>query len=115
MPCSKRWAARVYTAPLTPLALLHVWLSIIVYALTMGVALFRRLLRRGRVAAMAAIAADLSRLDGRASPDALVAMGAALTDPSHLAGIVTTGAACAGTPSVSENAIIRNVSVRFDS
>jgi len=36
----KRWTARVYSAPLVPLALLHLWLSIIVYGVTMGVAAF---------------------------------------------------------------------------
>ena len=48
-------------------------------------------------------------------PHVIPARNSAGFDPlPHLAGIVTTGAACADVPSVSENISIRNVRACFD-
>jgi len=49
----------------------------------------------------------------RADATLLAVAPAQGTRPPHLAGIVTTGAGCGGTPSVSENVSMRNVRVRF--
>ena len=49
-------------------------------ALTERYALDHRVPRKGLQAALAAIAADLARLEGRALPDAIVAMGGAVTN-----------------------------------